>query len=196
MSEQDKKKWDKKYSEMADLLEERPPSKLLTAHFREVKGEEALDLACGSGRHALFLAQKGFHVDAVDISEVALKRLGDRMGGERITLIETDLDHYEPDTDSYDLIVMTNYLDRALIERAKSALKPGGIFIVETYMHDPHNEKKDSNPLFLLKERELLDHFEKETYEILEYREFWNEEYEKYRMKKEGIAARKKSAQP
>jgi SAM-dependent methyltransferase len=190
MSERDREKWDRKYNEMAELLEERPPSEMVTLFYSETGGRKALDLACGNGRHTLFLARHGFHIDAVDISATALKSLGKKINKDKVTIIEADLDTFKPGIGTYDLIVMTNYLDRTLIERAKSALKPGGLFIVETYMRDPRNEKKDSNPDFLLQEKELPEHFGEE-YQILQYREFWNEPDEMYHMKKQAIVVKK-----
>lgn len=190
MALDDKQKWDKKYSAMPQLLEKRPPSYFVAAFYTEAPGSNALDLACGSGRHTLFLSDKGFDVDAVDISTVALDALRKRVDGNRVNIIEADLDTYLPEAEAYDLIVKTNFLDRALIERAKTALKHGGIMIVETYMADPANEKPDSNPDFLLRKGELLDLFN-EGFDVLEYKEFWNESYEKYRMRKQAIAVRK-----
>ena len=190
MSRKDKEKWDKKYTEMAGLLDKRPPSELVGGFYSEAPGTRALDLACGGGRHALFLAEKGFDVDAVDISTVALDALRSHTGLERINIIEADLDSFVPEIGAYDLIVKTNYLDRDLIERAKKALKPGGIMIVETYMIDEGNEKPDSNPAFLLQKDELPGFF-KEGYTVLSYKEFWNEPHEKYRMKKQAIAVKK-----
>ena len=190
MSQQDREKWNQKFQQMSDLLSPRPPSELVNRFYREAPGKKALDLACGGGRHTLFLSEKGFDVDAVDISHVALEKLAEKVDSEKVTLIEADLDNYPLHEKEYDLIVKTNYLDRNLIERAKAALKKGGIFIVETYMEDEANEKKDSNPDFLLRKEELPAIFS-EGFEILAYETFWNETYEKYRMKKAAIAAKK-----
>ena len=190
MSQQDRIKWNKKFSEMPDLLAPRPPAELVEKYLHEAPGKNALDLACGGGRHMLFLSDHGFHVDAVDISAVALEKLSKRVDPERVMLIEADLDGFDLHEARYDLIVKTNYLDRGLIARAKKALRKGGVFIVETYLADAENEKKDSNPDFLLQKGELQEIFS-EGFEILEYREFWNESYEKYRMKKAAIAVRK-----
>ncbi len=190
MSQKDRIKWNRKFSEMPDLLALRPPSPTVERWFHEAPGKRALDLACGGGRHTRFLSEKGFEVDAVDIASVALEKLSEYVDKKRVQLIEADLDTYTLPRAYYDLIVKTNYLDRDLIERAKAALKTGGIMIVETYMADPQNEKRDSNPDYLLQSGELPEIFA-QGFEILEYREFWNEAYEKYRMKKASIAARK-----
>ena len=192
MAQKDKIKWDSKYREMADLLASRPPSDMVKKHYAEAPGKRALDLACGSGRHSIFLSGKGFRVDAVDISSVALEHTAAKVDGDNITIIEADLDRYSPAPETYDLIIETNYLDRSLIERAKDTLKEGGVFIVETYVSDEANEKKDSNPDYLLRKNELLSIFG-DGFEVLEHKSFWNETYEKYRMKKEAIAVRKNS---
>jgi SAM-dependent methyltransferase len=190
MAQKDREKWDKKYTEMADLLAPRPPSEMVSLYYKEAPGKQALDLACGSGRHAIFLSKKGFHVDAVDISPIALEQLAKASNTESITTIEADLDDLELQPEHYDLIVKTNYLDRKLIERAKTALKPGGIFILETYVADEENEKKDANPDFLLQEGELHAFFT-DDFVMLEHKTFWNVKYEKNRMKKEAITVQK-----
>ena len=188
MSIEDKNKWDRKYKENPKLLEVREPSLFVKKYCQVAKGKEALDLAAGIGKNSLFLETRGFRVDAVDISKVALDILKSRSKG-TINIIEADLDNFTP-TKEYDLIIMCNFLDRKLIERTKSNLKRGGVYIVETYIEDKKNEKKDSNPNFLLKKDELLKIF-KDGFEILEYKTFQNESYELYRMKKAAIAVRK-----
>jgi len=189
MSQRDKEKWDKKYNDKPDLLDARPPSKFVRDYHDKCEGKQALDLACGSGRHTLFLSDKGFLVDAVDISSVALEKLA-KKADDSVNIIEEDLDTFVPKRNHYDIIVMTNFLDRDLIARCYDALKDGGVFIIETYMEDDENEKKDSNSDFLLQEDELVMMFYN-GFKRLAYDEFWNEEYEKYRMKKQAIAVQK-----
>ncbi len=191
MSSKDREKWNRKYQEKPALLEERPPSEMLVRHLHLVKGNCALDLACGSGRHTRFLAEKGFCVDAVDISSVALKRLAGKLKNSAVTLIEADLDDFTPKYGRYDLAVMTNYLDRPLIARTAQSLKSGACFFIETYMAHPQNEKKDSNPDFLLKAGELKTFFDN-SFSVTAYEEFWNEAYELYSMRKQAIFVQKK----
>jgi len=192
MSEFDREKWNRKYRDKPALLQTRPPSPMVAEYALKAKGRNAVDLACGNGRNTLFLAANGFHVDAVDISSVALLDLQHRIHELDITLIESDLDIFIPQKDHYDLAVMTNYLDRSLIIRMASSLKKSALFIIETYMLHPENEKKDSNPDFLLSEKELLGFFD-DHFEVLEYREFWNEPHELFKMRKQAIAVQKKS---
>ncbi len=190
MAVEDKIKWDKKYSEKSDLLAPREPSKAVVKYYTECSGNRALDLACGAGRNSLFLEEKGFYVDAVDISKLALEYLHERIKYNKINPILADLDEFYLGEERYDFIVKCNFLDRELIERAKKALKIGGVMVVETYLEDEENEKKSSNPNFLLKKGELLEIF-KIGFEILEYKTFWNESFEKYRMKKASIVVKR-----
>lgn len=111
-------------------------------------------MASGAGRNSIYLASKGFDVEAIDISQVALNEL-DKKGFSNITCKLVDLDEYEVSKNTYDLIIMTNFLDRNLIPKLASALKTDGILFIETYMHDEINEKPSSNPDFLLQKGEL-----------------------------------------
>ncbi len=155
MSLQDQKKWDAKYLRKSELLKPREASKILMHYAVNGKGMKALDLACGAGRNTIYLAQEQYEVDAVDIAEIALNALrvdASKQGlAEYITPLLQDLDNYIPSREVYDIIVMSNFLDRALLERTKEGLKRGGLYIVETYMDDMNNEKQDSKANNLLK---------------------------------------------
>ena len=190
MSEFDREKWNRKYREKPALLTSRPPAPMVEAYAHTAQGREAIDLACGNGRNTIYLASKGFRVDAVDISAVALADLQARIKQPEVRLIEADLDSFTPQQDHYDLAVMTNYLDRELIRRTAKALKKDALFIVETYMAHADNEKRDSNPGFLLQPQELKTLFV-QGFEIVAYEEFWNEPHELYKMRKQGIVAKK-----
>lgn len=188
MAQKDKIKWDKKYESTPSLLEKREPSKKLVDLMNKVKGKKVLDVACGAGRNSIYLATKGFEVEAIDISQVALNELSNK-GFENITCKLVDLDEYQVDKDSYNLIIMSNFLDRNLIPKLATALRKGGILFIETYMEDKENEKPPSNPDFLLKKDELKSFFNEE-FEVLDYEEFFNEDYELYRMMKQAIIIR------
>ena len=188
MSEFDKKKWNEKYRADPVLLSREGPTDFLRRHAELLKGECAVDLACGGGRNAIFLAQNGFCVDAVDISEVALQSLRRKIGDLPVRPVLADLDTFSPASDRYDLAVMAHFLDRDLIARTAAALKAGGLFVVETYMAHPDNEKR-GNPDFLLAPEELKRLFE--GWKILAYEEFVNSPEERYRMMKQGIVAKK-----
>ena len=189
MSQKDEIKWNKKYQETPSLLKERKPSEKLIQIIKKVKGKKALDIACGAGRNSIYLAANGFEVEALDISQIALDALNSK-GLENISCKLVDLDEYEVPTSSYDFIVMTNFLDRNIITKLSNALKSDGILFIETYMDDIVNEKPSSNPAFLLKKDELKTFFD-DSFEVLDYDEFLNEDNELYRMKKQSIAIRK-----
>lgn len=189
MAQSDKEKWNKKYQETPQLLHQKQPSKRLESILPFINATCALDVACGAGRHSIYLASNGFNVDAVDISQIAL----DRLSAHNIPNISTyllDLDHWKHNDKKYDLIVMSNFLDRDLISKLQYSLNTEGVFFIETYMNHPSNTKPNSNPLYLLNPQELKSFFDKE-FEILEYGEVDNESYERYRMKKQYIAVRK-----
>jgi len=166
MSIEDKNRWDEKYKNNHPI-----PSKIvevLEKYFLLAKGNKALDIACGTGRNAKFLVTKGFKVDALDISPVALSDLKDI---ENINPQEVDFDMYQLKENSYDLIVCTYYLNRSLFPQIEKALKKDGIFIFETFMHHPDNTKVPSNKSFLLDDGELVKTFS-DRYEILYLNEF------------------------
>ncbi len=189
MAQKDKVKWDKKYEQTPTLLEQRDPSKKLVEVLAHVQGNNALDVACGSGKHAIYLAKNSFNVEAMDISSVALKVL-DKKGFTNISTKLADLEGFTPAQNSYDLIVKTNYLDRVLIPKLANALRIGGVLFIETYMNHESNEKPNSNPNYLLAKEELKTFFDNH-FEILLYEEFDNESYEIYRMKKQAIAVKR-----
>jgi len=191
MAIEDKEKWNKKYKNTPELLANRPQSYKLSNIINYAKGLDALDVACGSGRNSIFLANSGFNVTSVDISEVALDSLNEK-NNPKIKTQLVDLDTHKFDENSYDLIIMTNFLDRKAIPKLVKALKKEGVLFVETYMFHEENEKQPSNPDFLLKEGELKSFFDEKEVEILEYDEFFNEDFELYKMRKQAIAIRKK----
>jgi len=194
MSRSDYEKWTQKYKAKPQLLESRAASALLTTYALRGEGKRALDLACGAGRNTLALAKAHYEVDAVDIAEAAVETMTGfvRQNGvqEYVHPVCQDLDAFEVKTEYYDLIVMSNYLDRGLIERCKRGLKKEGLFIVETYMVDDANEKKDSALSNLLQPAELKQVF-RDGFLVLAYEEFENEPNEIYRMKKQSIVVKK-----
>ena len=115
-----------------------------------------LDVACGTGRHALLLAGLGYRVQAVDRNAEALARLTGTVGIEtRLADLEGESWPYEEAR--FDGIVVTNYLHRPRFDALLAALRPGGVLIYETFLVGNETLGKPSNPDFLLKPDELLD---------------------------------------
>lgn len=115
-----------------------------------------LDLACGSGRHARFLADLGYRVEAVDRDAEALAALAGVPG---VTTRQADLEGgpWPYHTRAFDAIVVTNYLYRPLLPMLLNALDVNGVLIYETFMVGNERFGKPSNPAFLLRPGELLD---------------------------------------
>ena len=189
MSLDDKIKWDTKYSNESKLLELRPHSHKLDFIIKHIKGINVLDLACGSGRNSIYLANKHFIVEAYDISKVALDKI-DSYNIKNLNTRLVDLDSFKPSYLDYDLIIMTNFLDRTLINKVSNAMKKNSIFFIETFMEHELNEKSSSNPNFLLKKDELKNIFNSD-FEIIDYDEYENESYELFKMMKQSITVKK-----
>jgi len=119
-------------------------------------GGNVLDLACGSGRHAIWLAGQGYTVDAIDRNAEAVAPMA---GMPNINVCIADLetaDGYKF-ARSYDGIIVSRYLHRPLLKTLAEILKPGGVLIYETFMLGNERYGKPSNPDFLLKPGELQD---------------------------------------
>lgn len=115
-----------------------------------------LDYACGGGRHARWLAGRGFPVVAVDRDGAALNSL-DAVDG--VATVEADLEGgpWPFEGRRFDAIVVTNYLYRARLTTLFDALEPGGVLIYETFMRGNERFGRPSNPDFLLAPGELLE---------------------------------------
>ncbi|MBI2182024.1 MAG: class I SAM-dependent methyltransferase [Deltaproteobacteria bacterium] len=131
----------------------------------------ALDIATGKGRNAIFLAEQGFDVVAVDVSPVALDDARKRAAGKSLSISwqQADLERVELPEATYDLVVDFNYLQRSLIPQIKAALKPGGHVIFETYLIGQEMIGHPKNPAYLLRHNELLELFR--DFRVLCYRE-------------------------
>lgn len=112
-----------------------------------------LDVACGSGRHALWLAARGLDVVAVDRERQVLAGL---------RFVQADLEGGRPwpfPGERFGGVVVSNYLHRPLFPVLRAALAAGGILIYETFMAGNERFGRPSNPEFLLRPGELLEAF-------------------------------------
>jgi SAM-dependent methyltransferase len=137
LSEAERDKWDERYRDGA--YERRThPTALLAAWLPFLPRGRSLDVACGAGRNALFLAASGFAVDALDISGVALER-GRRAAEERGLAIHWQVADFDDRPErllpsNYDLIVWIRYVNRALLPHVIARLRPGGHLICEQHV--------------------------------------------------------------
>ena len=136
-------KWNERYR-----LRERPaedldaaPTPLLVETAAKLKPGKALDLACGAGRNALWLAEHGWEVTAVDGAPAAIEILRTRASERalKITTVVADLEKadFEIEPSRWHLIAMCYYLQRNLFEPAKRGVTPGGILIAIVHVNEP-----------------------------------------------------------
>lgn len=153
--EKDRLRWNKKYSE--NQYDSHVSETVKNFYSYAQKGK-ALDIASGMGKNALFLEEKGFIVDAVDISDYALEEL--RQENSSINTIETDLDSYIIKPEHYDLILNIRFLQRRLFPYMREGLKKGGLLIFESYLEtEDMYLKRPFNRDYLLRKNELLHSF-------------------------------------
>jgi SAM-dependent methyltransferase len=119
----------------------------------------ALDVACGRGRHALWLAARGYVVDAVDYALPALTALQRTSRDRRLDVrcVAADVGQWPFPTARYDLVVVVSFLDRTLWPVLRAAVAPGGALLVETFVADPSVATPPMNPAYLLAPGELDD---------------------------------------
>ncbi len=138
MSAAERDKWDARYRDGA-YDSRTHPTALLAEWLPRLARDRALDVACGAGRNALFLAANGYSVTALDISAVALER-GRQRAEERALSIEWlcgDLDDFvehvlPPGT--FDLIVWVRYIHDTLMPSLIARLNPGGTLLCEQHL--------------------------------------------------------------
>ena len=151
-------KWNAKYA-TADRVETARPCTALRdfAHLLPRTGR-ALDVACGLGGNAIFLAGRGLDTLAVDISDVALDRLSAYAANQGLPLRaqRRDLEGNSVPLGSYDVIVVAYYLERALMPALTGALAAGGILFYQTFTLETPTQTGPSNPGWRLMPSELL----------------------------------------
>jgi tellurite methyltransferase len=172
MAQMDQKRWDERFGREEFALGKKANS-FLKRNLSLFRKGKALDIATGEGRNAVFLAQHGFDVDAVDISEVGLKKAKKlaKETGVKINTYHADLDTYRIKPEEYDLITNFYFLKRSLIPKIKRGLKKGGRVAFETYILEHRNLVAcgPKQAKYFLKPNELLKLFD--GFRILRYRE-------------------------
>ena len=155
------KKWDKIYQECDG--EANVAEVLQNNHYLLPSDGVALDLACGLGGNALFLADKGLKVRAWDISPVAIKKLEAMAtaNGLELEAAVRDVVAEPPEVNSVDVLVVSGFLDRGLCPALFAAINPGGLLLYQTYCVHKVDKRGPSNPDYLLADNELLSLFPK-----------------------------------
>ncbi|HEU4972830.1 MAG TPA: class I SAM-dependent methyltransferase [Gaiellaceae bacterium] len=128
--------WDARYAGVENLWAAKP-NRFLVAEVADLEPGRALDLACGEGQNAIWLATLGWQVTGVDYSEVAIAKARGRAERDEVDaeFVCADLVTYEPGSSVFDLVVVL-YLHipsrerHVVLDRATAALAPGGTFLL------------------------------------------------------------------
>lgn len=163
-------KWDRLYRDFEPG--QSPPAQVLGENdFLLPKSGNALDLACGMGANAIFLAQRGLRVTAVDLSSVAIDKLGEYAVTHQlpIEVRQRKIDAPFFPESVYDVIVVSRFLDRTLSGAIIASLKPEGLLFYQTYTREKPEDLGPHNPEFLLEVNELLAMFS--SLRVVFYRE-------------------------
>ena len=176
MEENSRIEWDRRYREGSH--HSLTPDPFLVSAYEDFIAScfpqpgRALDLAGGIGRHSLYLAERGWDVTLLDISEGGLaqaKRHAEERGL-RIATGQQDLTESHPPISAFDLVLVFFYLERSLFPPIAAALRPGGILVYKTYTREQLNlGGGPTHPMHLLENNELLRAFA--ALRILHYRE-------------------------
>ena len=136
----DRERWDAKYTAAGDRPLDAPDDFVVHALDRlDLDGiplGAAVDIAAGRGRHALELARRGWRTTAWDVSPVGLAELerAAAEAGYKVPTRALDLLASEPPVnESFDLVVIVNFLDRALFDRLDQLVRPGGHALLTTF---------------------------------------------------------------
>lgn len=176
MEENARIEWDRRYGEGSHSS--LTPDPFLVNAFEEFiapafpRGGYALDLAGGVGRHALFLADRGWQVTLIDVSAAALEQARSEAArrGLHIRTQPSDLTETPLPAATFDLILNFFYLERQLFRQIEAALKPEGVLIFKTYTRQQLQlGGGPTHPMHLLESNELLRAFE--GLRVLYYRE-------------------------
>lgn len=159
MSKELKSKWDKRYQTISgeitavEVLSE-------NLHLLPESGD-ALDLACGRGGNALLLAEIGLRSHAWDISDVALQRVTEAAEKQKLKIIthQQDVEQSPPAKNSFDVIVISYFLDRNICADLVNALRPEGLLFYQTFTQEKISDRGPGKAEFLLARNELLTLF-------------------------------------
>ncbi|MBL4743492.1 MAG: tellurite resistance methyltransferase TehB [Cycloclasticus sp.] len=151
-------KWDEIYRQRLATSPE--PATVLSrySHLLPAHGT-ALDIACGLGGNAFFLAQHSLVVDAWDISNIAIDHINQSKGTLKITATAINISLAELHKNHYDVIVVSRFLDRDISPKIIEALKSEGLLFYQTFTLEKVLNTGPKNPKYLLEKGELLSLF-------------------------------------
>jgi SAM-dependent methyltransferase len=132
--------WEEKYRS-GERGAEDAPTILIVEIAKQLSPGTAIDLACGAGRNALYLAERGWMVTAVDGSETAVELVRRRSAARGLDVQTKRADltaaTFTMPPDAFDLILIGYYLQRDLFAKAKTAVHPGGVVVAIAHTPEP-----------------------------------------------------------
>ncbi len=171
----DRERWNARYRESSAPG---APSAFLTSldELLPQRGR-ALDVAGGTGRHALWLARRGLDVTVADVSEVGLSTASDAAtrAGLSLTTLQTDLERSPFPSGPWDVILCFNFLHRPLFESFARTLAPGGVLVLEHPTRSNLLRHQKPGAQHLLEDGELRRLLESVGLDVARYDEGWTE---------------------
>ncbi|MDW3095989.1 MAG: class I SAM-dependent methyltransferase [Gammaproteobacteria bacterium] len=163
-------KWNKIYSQQ-DCKQAKASRVVVENAYLLPASGRALDLACGMGGNAILLAQSNLTVNAWDISSTALDKLSKYSQENNLNIVtrEVDVEQQPPEKNSYDVVVVSQFLHRPTFKALCESLYIGGILFYQTFSADKVDDTGPTNPDFLLAKNELLNFCK--GMQVLVYRE-------------------------
>jgi len=182
MSRQERAAWDERFRAGDHASEDHDPFLEQLDEYREAllpapkaeapKALRAIDLACGAGRNAVYLAERGWDVTACDVSLEGLRAAQAlaRKRGVGLRLFCQDLETAQLPAAHFDLVVSFFYLQRDLFPQIQAAIRPGGFVVFKTYTTDQLRfPGRPRHPTHMLRPQELLAAFQ--DFRVLIYQE-------------------------
>jgi tellurite methyltransferase len=180
VSQDDRDRWNARWAERAldrsAVLE--PSAWLLSLDAALPRRGRALDVAGGTGRHAVWLARRGLDVTLIDISDhgLAMAAGAARDAGVSIHAIEMDLENAPLPAGPWDLVVIVHYLQRSLFPAIAAALAPGGLLLFCHQTRRNLERHAQPGPRFLLDEGEAVALVTGAGLELVSFAEDWQDE--------------------
>jgi SAM-dependent methyltransferase len=170
MSLEDRHRWEHRHRTAAHL-NARDSVRALPAPARS--GSLALDVACGQGRHARWLASIGYDVVALDVAYAGLAHARASLGekdAHAVLAVQGDTDAWPLRPGVFDLVVQVDYLERRIFDDLGAALRPRGLLLIDTFLdHRRPNAEGPSRSEFLLRPSELPHAFR--DFDVIRYDE-------------------------
>ena len=151
------KKWELRYRNTE--IEATSPAKVLAdgSHLLPSSGK-ALDLACGAGKNAIFLAKQGLNVDAFDNASVIIRKLSQyaKQHDLKLNAQVFDIEKNILPPNTYDVIIVSYFLERDIFPSLLNALRADGLLFYQTWSQEKVSTQGPSSTRFRLAKGELL----------------------------------------